>query len=173
LRRGLRVGCSRAVAFRSLATLTARSRGPDGIAQAIKYYDQAWNTLTNQASTLAMALAIETCNFLTENVLWNNLAMFLKQLPPAILARDWIRIAQANVALYVNRDARSVLQILEQTEFPTIPSEHYGKGTTWLVNLWYNAFYMLEEAQVGRSLTDIEKVHVRRSHPPPDKLACC
>ena len=146
-------------AARNLALLA-----PDNASQ-LAFYKEAWAVWLGWSAEdparqrLGRNLASEFSIWMAVNNEWGTLRAFLVALPAACPGCvDADRVLDAHASLYVHDAAyEKALQLLSSNCFPT-----YSSDRSRLIHLWYQAHLQMEEARLGRALTRIDTVRLRR-----------
>jgi hypothetical protein len=127
-------------------------------ALASEHYRQAW-----RLASQSVHLAVEICQFYQRAQLFDDLALFLQQLPPSMAEHERIRLARALVAL--QHQEYDLLRELLAGEFSTI-----REGETLLTELWFGLQRGQAEAALGRRLSEAEAQSVIDAHPMPYRI---
>jgi len=129
------------------------------------YYQEAWTTWLHWDASdpardrLGRNFASEFSIWQTVNGMWDTLRPFLAELPkrcPGCWDAD--RVLDARASLAVNdQETETALKLLTSHCFPS-----YGGDRTRLIALWYQAHLQMETARLGRPMTRMDTVHLRR-----------
>jgi hypothetical protein len=149
------------------------------VKEAWHHFQKAWVTATSSkspwsadpaADRVIRNLAAEICFFLQQYEWWDELRVFLTQVPDQARELDAVLTSQAKVALYSDKTEDSyqfAANLLGKHCFPT-----YGSARDDLMRMWHDSQNGLAAAAKGAPLTGVEAHQVRIKHKVPENIGC-